>query len=290
MYRRQFLTLTAASAAAHAAPRTRVLIVAGPSTHPPGTHEVQAGARLLKHCVEHMANVSGVEATLHQEWPADIGVADTIVFVGDIFPPMRFAEPAKVLKELGVRMAQGAGIVCLHYATGLRADDVAPDGDHPLLHWTGGYFATKNRHHQSVAKVFQAATITPAAAKHPIARGWREFTVMEEPYYNNYFGPNRNRPAPGVTVLATSMLPPDAPRREAVAWCIERKDGGRGAGIVMPHFYKSWQNEDLRRFLLNAIVWSAKRRVPKGGVMTAAPELGAFAPESIEPKPRAPRQ
>ena len=34
-------------------------------------------------------------------------------------------------------------------------------GDHPLLHWTGGYFATRCKHHQSVARIFEA-TIKPA--------------------------------------------------------------------------------------------------------------------------------
>jgi hypothetical protein len=54
----------------------------------------------------------------------------------------------------------------------------------------------------------------------------------------------------------------------------------------MPHFYKNWADEDLRRLILNGIVWSAKLAVPTGGVKTAPPDLAAFQPESIEPKPR----
>ena len=287
MHRRIFLCQAALAFAAPA--RGRIVIVAGPTNHPPGTHEVAAGARLLQHCLEHMTNVRGVRADVFYEWPKDAAVLDSaasIVFIGDIFPPMRLADPPAILASLGTLMARGCGITCLHYATGLRADDVAADGEHPLLHWIGGYFATANRHHQSVAKVFPAATITPATPKHPIARGWREFTAAEEPYYQNYFGPNGNPMAAGVTELATSMLPPEAPRRETVAWCIERKDGGRGAGIVMPHFYRNWALEDMRRFILNTIVWTAKLKVPGGGVQTAAPDLAAFTPESVEPKPR----
>ena len=56
----------------------------------------------------------------------------------------------------------------------------------------------------------------------------------------------------------------------------------------MPHFYKNWANEDLRRFILNGIVWAAKREVPVEGVRTPSPELAKFAPESVEPQPRAP--
>ena len=101
-------------------------------------------------------------------------------------------------------------------------------------------------------------------------RRCRGFTVNDEPYTHNYFGPAGNRPAANVTVLATSMLPPDAPKPEPVSWCIERADTGRGFVIVMPHFYRNWKHEDLRRYLLNGIVWSAKLNVPANGV-TARP-------------------
>jgi type 1 glutamine amidotransferase len=179
-------------------------------------------------------------------------------------------------------MQRGCGIVCIHYATGLRKDDVAPDGEHPLLHWMGGYFATGCAHHKSVARIFPAATITPAAAAHPINRGWNEFTLDDEPYINNYFGKDNNQPAANVTVLATSMLPPEAPRPEAVAWCVQRADQGRGFGIVMPHYFRNWADADLRRLILNGIVWTARRDVPAEGVRSTLPDLATFAPEAVK--------
>jgi type 1 glutamine amidotransferase len=275
-----------------AADQAEVLIVVGPSKHPPGSHEVAAGGRLMKYCLEHMANVSGVKATVVYEWPKDRAVreaASTVVFIGDTFPPNRFPNAKQNLADLDKMMKRGCGIVCVHYATGLLGQDVAPDGDHPLLHWMGGYFANRScPHHQSIARIFSAATITPAAPKHPIARGWNEFTLRDEPYINNYFGKDGNKLAKNVTALATSLLPPEAPKRETVAWCVERADGGRGFGIVMPHFYKNWGNDDLRRFILNGIVWTAKVEVPKGGVKTTLPDLATFKPEAVEftPAPR----
>ena len=271
---------------------TRVLIIVGPSTHAPGTHEVAASGRLLEYCVAHMANLPGVQADVFYEWPADPKVraaASTVILLGDTFPAMRMPDARRNLAHLAEMMARGCGIVCVHYSTGLKAEDVADDGEHPLLHWTGGYFATRCKHHQSVAKIFPAATISPATPAHPVSRGWREFTVNDEPYYNNYFGRDGNRLMPGVTILATSMLPPESPKRESVAWSIERRDTGRGFAIVMPHFYRNWRNEDLRRFILNGIVWTAKLEVPSGGVKTALPDLSKFNPESVEPKPRAPK-
>jgi type 1 glutamine amidotransferase len=268
---------------------TRVLIVVGPSEHPPGSHEVAAGGRLLKYCLEHASNIGGIRAEVVDAWPQDrkvLSAAATVVFVGDTFPPMRMPDSAKILAELSTMMSRGCGIVCLHFATGLRAEDVAEDGDHPLLHWMGGYFATRCKHHQSIPRIYQAATITPAAPDHPVSRGWREFTLHDEPYINNYFGKNGNHLAPNVTALATSLLPPESPKPEIVAWVTQRADNGRGFGIVMPHFYRNWRLDDLRRFILNGIVWTAQREVPQDGVQTSPPDLAAFQPASIEPKPR----
>ena len=290
-------TLAFGSTLARSAPAAaaRILIVVGPSTHPPGTHEVAAGGRLMQHVLQRMANVAGVQADVFSEWPQEATVrnrARTVVFIGDIFPPQRLPDSPLVLAQLGEMMKRGCGLVCVHYATGLRAVDVPPDGNHPLLQWLGGYFATRCAHHQSVAKVFPMVAISPAAPGHPVSRGWREFSLPEEPYYNNYFGPGENRLAPNVTALATSQLPPEAPKREVVAWAVERADSGRGFGIVMPHFYKNWADDDLRRLILNGIVWSAQLEVPAGGVESAQPDLAAFQPESIEPtaRPAAPKK
>ncbi len=285
-----FLTLTAS--ALSAAEPARVLVIVGPSTHPPGTHEVAAGGRLLEYCLNHLANVPGVKAEVFFDWPKDAAVleaARTLVFIGDIFPPQRLPESKTILAQLDAMMRRGCGLVCVHYATGLRNEDVPPGGGHPLLEWMGGYFATKCDHHQSIAKIYPAATITPAAPAHPISRGWRAFTLNDEPYINNYFGRDGNRPAANVLTFATSQLPPNAPQRETVAWGVERPGGGRGFGIVMPHFFRNWAIEDLRRFILNGIVWSAGLEVPAGGVQTTLPALATFAPVSVEPLPPKPK-
>ena len=265
---------------------TRILVVVGPSTHPPGSHEVAAGGRLMTHCLENMSNVAGVKADWYDEWPKDqkvLDAASSVVFIGDTFPPQRMPETALILAKLDAMMERGCGIACVHYATGLWGQDVEVDGKHPLLGWMGGYFANKTcPHHQGVAKIYSAATITPAASDHPIARGWKEFTLRDEPYINNYFGQDGNRLASNVTALAASMLPPENPKREIVSWCVERADSGRGFAIVMPHFYKNWALDDLRCFILNGIVWTAKLDVPAAGVKTILPSLKEFQPAAVE--------
>ncbi|CAN5498453.1 ThuA domain-containing protein [soil metagenome] len=269
-----------------AEPKTRIAVVVGPSGHPPGTHEVAAGGRLIKQALESIKGLT-IHADVISEWPADaisLNDVSTFVFIGDLFPAAVMPLAHKILADLDVFMKKGAGMVCLHYATGLEAKHVAEDGAHPLLGWIGGYFATRCKHHQSVAKVFQKATIEPTKAEHPVNRGWKPFTLHDEPYINNYFG--KDGPAKNVTILATAELPPEKPKAEAVAWAVTREDTGRGAGIVMPHFYRNWKDDDLRKLIFNAIVWSAKLDVPKDGVSVTLPELETFKPASVEPVPK----
>lgn len=265
----------------HAAPEPkRILVVVGPSQHPPGTHEVAAGGRLLKSCLES----AGHRADVVTDWPADAkSLADvaSVVFIGDMFPPEVMPKRDAIMADLTAMMKRGCGIACVHYATGLEAKHVAADGEHPLLHWMGGYFATRCNHHKSVAKVFREATVDPAKGDHPVLRGWKPFTLHDEPYINNYFG--KDGPAKNVTVIATAMLPPETPKKETVAWAVERPDGGRGFGIVMPHFYRNWKLDDLRMLILNGIVWTAKGDVPANGVRVKLPDLAEFKPDAIEP-------
>ena len=58
----------------------------------------------------------------------------------------------------------------------------------------------------------------------------------------------------------------------------------------MPHFYKNWTQPDLRRFILNGIVWTARLEVPAEGVKTATPELADFKPVAVEFVPPPPKQ
>jgi type 1 glutamine amidotransferase len=61
------------------------------------------------------------------------------------------------------------------------------------------------------------------------------------------------------------MLPQDAPRREVIAWAVERAGGGRGFGCTGGHYHRNWGIPDFRRMVMNAILWSARLDVPSGG-------------------------
>ena len=66
-----------------------------------------------------------------------------------------------------------------------------------------------------------------------------------------------------VPILNTAL--PNEPAPETVAWTVQRKDGGRGFAYTGGHYHSNWDVENLRKMVLNAIVWTAKGEVPKGG-------------------------
>src|SRR5262245_15075858 len=103
--RRAAITGTAAAVLAStvsaAEAPARALVVVGPSNHPPGTHEVAAGGRLLKHCLD---AVEGLKAEVVSEWPANgekaFADVSSVVFIGDLFPPELMPNRDTVMKHL----------------------------------------------------------------------------------------------------------------------------------------------------------------------------------------------
>src|SRR5256885_7167668 len=57
-----------------------------------------------------------------------------------------------------------------------------------------------------------------------------------------------------------------------MAWAFERADGGRSFGFTGGHVHNNWANEDYRRLMVNAILWSAKIDVPAEGAKVRSEE------------------
>ena len=68
-----------------------------------------------------------------------------------------------------------------------------------------------------------------------------------------------------------------------VAWAAERPGGGRGFGFTGGHFHKGWANNDQRKLVLNAILWTAKATVPANGVESVVTEEDLK--QNLDPKP-----
>jgi hypothetical protein len=59
---------------------------------------------------------------------------------------------------------------------------------------------------------------------------------------------------------------------QVVAWAYQRDDGGRGFVFGGVDYHDNMLVDDYRKFILNGIVWAARRDVPGGGVESATPE------------------
>ena len=53
-----------------------------------------------------------------------------------------------------------------------------------------------------------------------------------------------------------------------MAWALQRENGGRGFGWTGSHYHRNWGNENFRKLVLNAILWTAKVDVPGEGVQS----------------------
>lgn len=278
-----------------AAGRKKLLLLAGRPSHGPGAHEFRAGALLVKKCLDE--SFPQLITEVHGNgWPRDptaFDNADAIFMFADgggghpVLQSNRLAQVDALAKR-------GVGIACLHYAVEVPKEKGGPE----FLEWMGGYFEP----HWSVNPHWMLSQ-TELAKDHPITRGVQPFETQDEWYYHMRF----REPPDGLTMIL-SAVPPDATRerpdgphsnnptvrankggREVLAWAYERPDGGRGFGCTGAHFHHNWGNEDFRRLMLNALVWTAGLEVPTDGVSSTvtAEELTA----NLDPKqPPAPKQ
>lgn len=251
---------------------TKIVLIAGSVSHGAGEHEFKAGCLLLQKCLN---QVPGIKADVYFDgWPKDNHAFDgaSAVFIycdgGQSHPAIR-PERLEVLHDL---MRKGVGLGCAHYAVEVPKDKGGPE----WLSWIGGYFET----YWSVNPHWTADfTSLP---RHPITRGVKPFKIQDEWYYHLRF-PEGMR---GTTPILTAV-PPDSTRGqpgindphggnpevqkhkgepEHVMWCAERSDGGRGFGFTGGHSHHNWGDENFRKIVLNAILWSAKAEVPPDGV------------------------
>ena len=256
----------------------KIVLLAGSPSHGPGEHEFNAGCQLLKKCLD---SVPGIKTEIHKNgWPTDEKAfegADAIFIYCDGGGGHPFHRPER-REVIGKLMKKGVGLGCAHYAVEVPK---GPTGD-AFLEWIGGYFEP----HWSVNPHWVADF--KSLPEHPISRGVRPFKINDEWYYHMRFREGMK----GVTAILTDLPPektlsrPDGPHsgnpavREAIKrgepqhllWAAEREDGGRGFGFTGGHYHKNWGDENFRKVVLNAILWSAKAEIPANGVESKVTE------------------
>lgn len=275
------IALLAVALPAIAADKKLVMMIAGKPSHGPAQHEHNAGILLFKKCLEqNSSDKVEIKHHLNGEWPPkeELAKADTIVIYADGgggHPALQ----GDRLQQLDQEMKRGCGFVCVHYAV----EPTTEKGNKEFIDWMGGCFET----HWSVNPHWDANFREIPA--HPVSRGVKPFGANDEWYFHMRFRKGMAGVSPILSDVPpeTTMARPDGTHsgnpavREAVknkepqhvAWAAEREGGGRGFGFTGGHFHKGWGNDDQRKLVLNAILWTAKAEVPSTGVeSTITPE------------------
>lgn len=253
----------------------RIVMIAGKPSHGPGEHEHRAGLLLFQKC---LAGFPGIQVEVYSNgWPANAdalkGAAAIVIYSdgGGGHPALQNDH----LQQIGALTKQGVGFACIHYAV----EPTIEKGQTEFLDWMGGCFEIN----RSVNPVWQADF--KSLPEHPITRGVQPFTTKDEWYFNMRFRDGMN----GVTPILSAVPGADTIRRpdgahegnpgvreavkrgdaQIVAWATERADGGRGFGFTGGHYHKNWGNDNVRKLVLNAILWVAKVDVPVDGVKSS---------------------
>ncbi len=239
---------------------TKIVLVAGKASHGPGEHEFFAGCSVLMKLLQETPGVFPVMA--RDGWPKDPRTfedAKSIVFFmdGGSGHPIIQKDHLEVVQKL---IDKGVGFVNLHYAVEYPKDY----SDHTLA-WLGGYYETgysTNPHWHADFK---------SLPMHPITRGVKPFDITDEWYFNIRFAPESKQVIPILeatppdSVRKTEAAKEHPGREEILAWAFDRADGGRSFGFTGGHFHKNWGDENFRRLVVNAILWTAKLDIPEGG-------------------------
>jgi type 1 glutamine amidotransferase len=239
---------------------TKIVIVAGQRSHGKGEHEFFAGSAILMKLLKQTPNVAVVMA--RDGWPKDPKTfenAKTVVFYmdGGAGHPIIQKDHKELVAKL---MEQGVGFVNLHYAV----EYPRSQSEH-VFAWLGGYYETDFSTNPHWKADFQSMP------EHPITRGVKPFNIQDEWYFNIRFAPESKnvtpilKAAPPDQVRRTAAAKEHPGRSEIVAWTFERANGGRSFGFTGGHFHKNWGDENFRRLVTNAILWTAKVDIPKDG-------------------------
>ncbi len=250
----------------------KIVLIAGKKSHGPEgnrIHDYPWSVKLLKVLLEESNLRQAVRVETHFDgWPKDqeaLEGADSVFVISDgrdgtLFSEAPHLETAERVAFMEGLMGRGCGFGVIHFST------FAPEAyREQVLRWSGGYFQWETegaRKWYSAIKVLDTDLSLPSP-RHPVSSGVRQFRLKEEFYYNIRFSGTDKAVTP---LLEVPALPGREPDGRWVAWARDREDGGRGFGTTCGHFYDNWKNDDFRKMVLNALVWSAHIEVPTLGV------------------------
>jgi len=238
----------------------KIVVIAGSQSpgSKPGGHEYFAGGVLISGWLKQTPGVWPV--LVANGWPTDERVLDgaqAVVVYADGGGNLSFLPPERWAKVRGL-VEKGVGVVMLH-----QSIDIPEANAEELKAWVGGAW-TKDigvRGHWDME--------FKELPRHAILNGVEPFAAPNDGWlYNLHFAENVVPLLAGGVPDKTRSTPDakaNAGRSEVVGWAYERPKGGRSVVFTGAHEHKYWRLESQRRFVTNAILWSANLSVPEGG-------------------------
>jgi hypothetical protein len=244
-------------------------------------HEFPRGAELLAEAL----NRSGLPlaADVSLGWPqsdATIVQASLVVLYADGLESHVAKGHVAALRN---RLNAGKPLAVLHFA--LEPSENDPALRQLLLDAIGARFDVN----WSVNPVWTLKA-SPIAA-HPAARGVGELNFQDEIYFHLRFRESLRGIAPLLMALPPSgVVTQDGPRSgnaavraalargepQTIAWTCLNENGARGFGFTGGHAHRFWYDDQVRRLVLNGLVWAAGLDVPPGGVPLVSPSTPFF--------------
>ncbi|MDF1811615.1 MAG: DUF1080 domain-containing protein [Verrucomicrobiales bacterium] len=273
----------------------KVVFVAGKPSHPPRTHEHNAGCKLAAHILNKHHSDKLVATVYTNGWPEDSTAFDNCHAVvmhadGGIRHPA-----AKYLDVLADLRKKKIGVGAIHYAVEMLPGETNDE----LTRCIGGAFETN----YSVNPHWVAQFTT--FPDHPVAAGVEPFEINDEWYFNMRFAEGMK----GVIPILSAIPPEETMARKDGAhsgnpdvrkmvaekqpqhllWLYERPDGGRGFGFTGTHYHDNWANDSFRTAVYNAIAWIAGVEIPAQGIVTPTPDKPLLDMNLDPKKPRKPK-
>ena len=260
----------------------RIVFISGPMDHAwYNAHEYPKDLLFLKQCMENSPDLEDVRIDFYITPEAlDLDLlegADAIVVhssadrasgeVHSLFPnhrqDMQYTDQEKkYYHALDQLVSSGMGVVALHYSVWTDF----PESREYMTKWVGGYYD------DDVSKVrMDSCPVRLESPSHPVNNGVKPWHLREEYYINQVHQGKQVK----FTPLMAAELPlnrGDEPAFHTMAWTVERRDGGRGAGYTGCHTHSHLYREDYRKFVVNLIAWTSGIPIPESGIRTEMPE------------------
>lgn len=246
------LLVFSALSVAQAEPPRQVLLLGVKRDHPKGRHHYHAGLRVLAKCLESVPGLKTELVAADEPWPQGpelLQKADGVVlYLGEGAKWLRATpERTAAMQELARR---GGGIVALH--AGIMTKDA--QYIEPFRTLVGACHGGPDRRYVFLDQ----ADLRVADHGHPICEGLSDLRIQDEFYFRLKFASQGT--------LRPILQVPIEDQLETVAWAYDRPDGGRSFGFSGADPHANWQQVGYRRLVAQAVLWTMKLPVPKGGM------------------------